>query len=104
MSVVVTGITRALAFGLMVAPAVAMGTADRSFAVWEETGEGVNLAAFGALEPSVGMVLLNAGQTGFHLLQHSEGCCQGQEGSAHSGGALETNRAESPVSMNDYSN
>lgn len=96
-SVAVTGVTRALAFGLVVASAVAMRTADRLFAEWEETGGGVNLAAFVALEPSVGMVLLNASQTGFLLHPRSERCSQGQEMFVDSAGALETNRAESPL-------
>lgn len=76
MSVVVTGVTQALAFGLGVSSAVARGTADRLFAGWEETGGAVNSAAFAALEPSVGMVLLNAGQTGFLLHLQSERCPQ----------------------------
>lgn len=67
MFVVVTGITRALAFGMAVAFAVTVETADRSFAGWEETGGGANLTAFGALESSVGMVQLNANQTSFLL-------------------------------------
>lgn len=65
-SVIATGITWVPAFELALASAEVTRTAERSF-VGEETGGGVGLAAFGALEQSVGMFLLDARQTGFPL-------------------------------------
>lgn len=75
-SVVVTGVTQELAFGLGVKFAVAKETADRLFVGWEEAGGVVNLAALVTPEPSVGMVLLNAGQTSSLLHLQSERCSQ----------------------------